>query len=968
MKQRIIAVILTLCLIVSVFSTSAFANDTTKTCLTVYLDTSAATDGDGSSASPFNSLASAVTAIDGSTDDKGCIVVAGTLTVSENIPSHTKEITFTGEGATFHYTKNILLGGPTVFEDISLCAGVAGNTWVFLGTAGYPLTCGEGVTKSSASYSLNIDAGADVSGKDINLTLLGGSYGSIYVGSTSASDITVRNANINISGNAALSNLILGANASGGVTFTGDLNLTIGAEVGNMYYTTKGKTPVFEGAVTLLYNNGMYRLYEISETLTAKEGVYVMSCEKGASYLEITDTRGVFKVVGDNEAVAVSSVGEMLESVSKELALNSYGKYSVTFPDSDIEYLNGGKEIKVKKDTNLNFAELTYFDPEGKLFVGWTDKNGKAVSSGEFKTGDILYAKYVDFAESDFCIKGTELRAVSDSVDKQGLRIIFEKNRKFEAALKSAVGSVSFGAIYMPTNYSGGTDMEISSAHVVDRSITPSYSPKKVAAANIYARSSTAEQYTLCITDSIEQLTKDKYYKFYTVKGYAEYTDINGVARVLYTDYLTTSLYKTALAEKEALGDEAGALCNTIITYVEGQRIIDKTTGNGGFAFSAWLTGPNAPDSQTDRDPNHAAYLLKNNMLVRDIVIGDSSQGGTPIEIAAFSDIHFNYYNKMDTLLNNPSVNAQWFGVEVTDKDGKTSVVSRDMGRVDKGFGSVANSAKLMEFGSFYDKTVVIGDIMDYFSYGTAELSKKLLIDRSINNNLLIALGNHETAELFAKVSKANGFREMFTQNYKYQKLNSDFWPNDIYYHSEVITKGDKQVKIVVMDNQAVKYQDNSNIYNRLSADIADCKQSGVPILIFQHVPMNTYNEAYPKFVPFNTGYGAAMPDSEAGAMGENNYYIKRGSDAKGPSENYTAKVFDLIASNPEVIKGIFCGHVHNNFYSEILATTYDASAKKYVTKYAEDGVTPLTIPQYIVGGSYMGGVAGASVLKISVY
>ena len=930
MKKRIISVLISVCLILTVFSCATFATASEKTYHTVYLNTALAADGDGSEALPYNSLESAINAIEGSSKDEGVINLIGTLTVSANMPSHTKKITYTGTGV-FNYTNNLSIGGPTVFENVAVKVGTSSGAWLMLRTNGNALTFGENVTKASGSASINITAGANVGGKDIELTLLSGSFNSVYIGSFSDSEIIINKTNVVIGEGVTVSSIALGANGAGLCNFLGDTYITVNGDLKDIIYTTKGPKPVFSGALTILYNHGLYRLYEISETLTAEKGVYIMDCEKKeGSYLEATDKAGEFKVVGDNDSVAYSKLdGTLFEAASGKIVFEKGGNYAVKFYNNDIEYINGGSEIKVKKDTILNFSEVSFVEPEGKLFVGWTDLQDKAVASGEFKAGTILKAKYIDFADTDFVIKDTEIRTTDETVESQGLRFIIEKNLSFESALKSAVGNTTFGSIYMPTNYAAGTDMQIGSEHTVY--ITDGkYKPKKVACKNIYARSSTAEQYTLCITDVGSELTKDKYYKFYTVKGYAEYRDINGVSRVLYTDYVTTNLYKVALEEKQNNPDEYNAICDKIITYVENERVIEKTTGDGEFALSGnYLVG----DSKTD--PNYTIKLLNNGIRVRDVVIGNADSS-TPINIMVFTDIHFNSYNKLDELLNNPSTKAQWYGVDGIDNS------LRGMGRVDQGFGSIDNANKFMEDASFFDKTVITGDVMDYFTYGSAEIVQKLLVDRMINGNTLIALGNHETAELFAKVTVANGFRERFTQAYKCKKLSEELWPNDIYYHSEVVTKGDKKVKIVVIDNQAIKY--NNAIYNKLSADITSSRSDGTPILIFQHVPLNTGYETDTKIVPFG--------DGSTYAQGYVSFYNNRDYVGGTNSNADTNKVYNLICANGDVIKGIFCGHEHNSYYVPVMARDKDGNQT--------------SIPQYVVSGSYMYNKGEA--MRISVY
>ncbi len=944
MKYRILSVIITFCLVLSLFSTAAFAGTDGVSYFDVFLDTSLANNGDGSLETPFNNVNSAIEAIEGSDKEEGRIYIQGIFTVNGNLPSHTKPVTF--RGGTVAYNASFSIGGPTTFSNVSLKSG----GWYFIGADGYPLTFDEEVKKNSASSDLNINAGASVSGKDIDLTILGGQFGSIYVGSYASTNVTVGKTSVTVGEAATVTNLIWGANSTAGVTFTDDVFITIGGLVKKMYYTTKGTAPVFEASVTTLYNNGYYTLYDFHALLADKEDTYIMRCDKcEGSYLATTDTPGNFTVIGDNEAMAVSTGGDLFESDKGTIKVSGPGLYDVSFFNENVEYLNGGATLKVKKEVSLDLSTLTYVEPDGKVFIGWTDESGKAVKSGIFAAGTVLVAQYVDCADEDFYIKETQIRNYSDTA-KQGLRFVIEKGIKFEKALKAKVKNISFGSIYIPTDYSGGTDMEFASLHEISRGVFKS--PKKVSAVNIFARSAESEQYTLCITDSSDLLAKDKYYKFYTVKGYVEFTDINGNQRAYYTDYMTSSLYKTALNIKASDPEGYDTVCDTIINYVENDRVTEKTTGDGEFAFMEWKTGPNA-DGQ---DENHASYMLKNGILVRDIVIGNKAAGGTPIEIAAFSDIHFNSRNKQDLLLNNPAINAQYEGLVV---DGTKYV--REMGRVDLGYGSVKNSAMLMEYGSFFDKTVVIGDIMDFFSFGSAELTKKLLFDRSINGSALFALGNHETAELFAKVTAARGFNEMFSQAFKYNSMNRSFWPHDIYYHSEVVTKADKKVKLVVLDNQSGTYA--PVIATKLEKDIADSKADGTPILIFQHVPLNTYNSDYATYIPLDRDFGSK--DCFDGNIYDGSDNITRNS-----SDATTRKVYNLIASNPDVIKGIFAGHVHNNYYTEVAAASYNYETNT-ATPVTDASGNALTIPQYMVGGSYMPSFSergGASVLKISIY
>ena len=66
--------------------------------------------------------------------------------------------------------------------------------------------------------------------------------------------------------------------------------------------------------------------------------------------------------------------------------------------------------------------------------------------------------------------------------------------------------------------------------------------------------------------------------------------------------------------------------------------------------------------------------------------------------------------------------------------------------------------------------------------------------------------------------------------------------------------------------------------------------------------------------------------------------------------KNYLGSGYNIIASNGDIIKGCFCGHMHADYYTEIQATTPKGES--------------VTIPQIVLNGApYNGG----NVLKITV-
>ena len=68
-----------------------------------------------------------------------------------------------------------------------------------------------------------------------------------------------------------------------------------------------------------------------------------------------------------------------------------------------------------------------------------------------------------------------------------------------------------------------------------------------------------------------------------------------------------------------------------------------------------------------------------------------------------------------------------------------------------------------------------------------------------------------------------------------------------------------------------------------------------------------------------------------------------------------TEKVYDLITKNADVVKAIFAGHWHSQFYSEVVAS-YDRGGER-VSAY---------IPQYIISGNpyHKAGMLARIILK----
>ena len=114
---------------------------------------------------------------------------------------------------------------------------------------------------------------------------------------------------------------------------------------------------------------------------------------------------------------------------------------------------------------------------------------------------------------------------------------------------------------------------------------------------------------------------------------------------------------------------------------------------------------------------------------------------------------------------------------------------------------------------------------------------------------------------------------------------------------------------------------------DRLTADIALARRKGYAILLFFHEPLATHDPAYRHVSPdqaMSVGDPAGFPRDFCEGVWAGN--------ASGDED--TKAVYDLIINSADVVKAVFAGHVHSDFYLEIAAKTpegADAVIPQYV-------------------------------------
>lgn len=238
-----------------------------------------------------------------------------------------------------------------------------------------------------------------------------------------------------------------------------------------------------------------------------------------------------------------------------------------------------------------------------------------------------------------------------------------------------------------------------------------------------------------------------------------------------------------------------------------------------------------------------------------------------------------------------------------------------------------------MEYAKDYDRTVITGDVLDYLSKGSMELMRKYIWD--VDPHCIVTLGGHDVTK---QVQTERPDKLPLCER---QLILQKFWHHDIFYYSEVLNDN---VMIIQLDNGCGCYWDHQ--VPKLEEDIKKARERGLTVLIFEHEAICTgrpQDSVYPDFYQWaDCGPTANFYDNCVG------YEPK--SDAA------TMKIYKLITGNADIIRGIFCGHYHASFYTEVEGAYMDSKGN----------IHKKTIPQYVLECNVYEG-DGGHVLKITV-
>ncbi len=624
--------------------------------------------------------------------------------------------------------------------------------------------------------------------------------------------------------------------------------------------------------------------------------LYVDSAEQG--YIDFADGEaGVFTLEEGYMAVAVSKDGKKeIVSKGKKLVLEKSGEYNVTVTQ---KYTNNGETIKVYKKTEIDLGTVSHTEKEGYAFVGWkTDKGKYPERNQKYSKGAVLTAQYIPL---DFCVSENKIK--EGAAGEHSLVFVFKKGKEFYNKLPKPI---EYGSIYLPTDATLGAQMHINEPITLtwkwNKETKLDFEPLATGRTPLRdkawksdgGKKGDAQEYTL----TIGEIDPDNYYTWYSVRGYIIYEDHNGLQRIVYSKQDNPDFEKGSnfdndqscvyeIAE-ETPDDKKGELENAIISYVQGQREDYYHQATGILEYYSGFKGMGLKDE----NPLNKSYKLSNGITVRDVTI-TTGKNTEKTEICFITDPHFAALDKKDIDENITNALSSYRGRSWTNNTNFRDV-----------------SLIYMEYASLFDKTVIGGDAVDYLTYGSIGAVSRLLTKKSVNGSVKMVLGNHEPSEMsqndISGLSMQNSIEE------RYKLLNNN-WANDVEYSSEIMkTKdGKDNLMLIYLDNGGKKGY-NENQLKKFKADISKAREKDLPVLIFQHIPLGT---------------------------SETNY-----------KDEASINLYNEIRKSSDVVKGIFCGHIHESTLTYLDGLNQDLSANN------------IKIPQYSGAGAHY-----RNVMKITV-
>ena len=866
---------------------------------------------DGTETSPFNTIEGAVRAANkagyGVTDNVNLKAVG---TINWGTPD-AYGFTLNLTSANIEEQASIELGslkGDLVIDNIN----ITNSGQIYL--SNNSITVGEGAPITS-SVSLNLTDGTSATIADTQNVIINTDFkGKVIIGNNSKDEKPIWSKDLNI--------VVNNANASpkfsfysywaGTRTINGNLNFVFNKIASATFYEPNGTSQ--NGSYKTVVNGAVQILAPADATLTdiqyitnwKSDNYYLIKNFFDGNIIEFTDVAGEYNVnyadIPEGYIAVLKNVSTdeeaVLESGLLELANDNYEIRVIE------EYTNAGEKIKAYKACEIDLSQEKHLEKDGKLFIGWQKADGSWASTIAVCTdGEILTAKYIDFTLDTVAFDSTAVDFAIDNItltEDGGLKLnvgFTETN-----AISDIPNVTEKGVIWSPTDYALGHELR------VDENIVRSWTWDSKGDINAFTPNKTLDapnKVTNSNTASIE-ITDDAYNTYYTARGYIKYTDKNGIESIIYTVEETSSAYKVASEATDSKG-----IYTTIIDKVKAE--------NKAYADGVTETVVEVYDK------TNASY--KRNTDSYDVFSNITGAGD-----------YVKY--KRDTVLTNTgakeTINLGWitdmhiFGVSQTDVDKQmTNILATYRGspwlRYPTRMIMERANDQMNYMTKRFTKTIVTGDVSDNYSYGSYNAVKALVGDKSVNGSVLMTTGNHEFFEFTNP--DISGLTDQFTTAQKYDLINQS-WANDPYYYSEILktSKGEDNAMIILLDNGSGEYPVGTA--TKLQASIDEAKQKNIPVLIFQHIPMSTYNSTETKVC---IGTATSMGFATSGDTTNMSSY----------DGNEVLEVQAIVRKNYDIIKGVFAGHTHRHFYTEI--TAIDENGNIIEGEY---------IPQFVTGGA----------------
>lgn len=866
-------------------------------------------------------LDAAITLADANAKSNKLIVIIGSYGIEKDITlaAHNNMVVITGDYTGNTVFKkgngkygNISINGPTTFENIAFVNYVNSK---FIDTASHKLVIGENVTFKGGTldgktYSSSFDLHVGVMDKNATAreTIeINSPVGLAYVGTFyNSKNRTFKGADITV--RSTISNLRLSADGWGSETnihylpseFEGVTNIIIEGDgkIGTISSISDRRVYSDKTAFNFLYTGK--NVPPVSEGVLEYSWIIDASASTETEYITPTDKIGIFNVSGDKTALAVSSEGSQIISIDGVLTIPGPGKYTISYED-EVPYTNSGLRVDFYKDTTIELSNLVHKEQDGKMFIGWLDEEGNAPEDNSFTAGDALIAQYTDLdIDTEFFIEGAQIRTTG----KKGLRFIINKKATVDEKLPNIE---SYGSVVLPyyylynfaklTNY----PLELDTTYTADGK---QYASKDVPAEKLFSKDEEGVKYTVCITG----VAKKYYDRMYAVRGYIKYKDLNGYDKILYTDLYATrdvniaeTILRDAAAGKTTITDTEKAYYENIIST--SKAIIAED-----FSGEQVTVGGDPNDENSFK---HVYEIEGNGLQVREVNIypNDYVEGETerePLVVVQTSDLHFNYVSEEDFKEANPSIMSTY--------KGRTAF--RD---------TVPAAINALRYAYTADAMVTTGDVIDFLSLGSMELTKKYLFDTY--PYMLASLGNHEGTRV-CQQPEGEKAPDPTTLESRHEILQT-IWNSDIFYSSQLV--GDRVLLIQLEDGTASTFWDVQ--VEPFKADLELAREKGYTVLLFFHIPLRTYN---PNETAVDQLENTTGRSDKSGVRNFTTEGIGRATDA-------SKAIFGLIAENSDIIKGMFTCHTHSPYYSEFAA------------EIDENGVVTKVVPQYTMTATAYG-------------